>query len=300
MNKLSNMKPIIMDVIDKALKERLVLGNLVANKSAKIATEGKAIEIPRLEGFSMETYTGSMTHKELDGAKTTLNVDQQKYFSIKVDEVDEKQAIQGVTSAITEQGANEMAFVIEQTIAKEVAKAKKTVNASIASGNLLNGIRLAGAELSKANVPMTGRFLVVSPDVASQILAELPTISKGDNALAMAIQGYVGKYAGFDIYESNAVLGAEGTTHQCIASYRGSIAYASQIEKLRTIEDPTFFGELIQGLVSFGTVAIETEEGKTNRIVNLTVDVTNTAVVDTLSVLPMSEETTTTAKAKAK
>lgn len=77
--------------------------------------------------------------------------------------------------------------------------------------------------LSKKEVPMDDRILVVSPDV-SGFIATAKILSGTEDAAKAAIEGWQGRFAGFDIYESNLIQDG------CIYAFRAkSYNYVRQL-----------------------------------------------------------------------
>ena len=63
------------------------------------------------------------------------------------------------------------------------------------------GLRTA---LSKKDVPMNNRILVVSPDV-SAVIAQAGILAGTEVAADAAVEGWLGKFGGFSIFESNLI-----------------------------------------------------------------------------------------------
>lgn len=72
--------------------------------------------------------------------------------------------------------------------------------------NIAKHIMSLRTALSKKEVPMDNRILVVSPEV-SALIAMARILNGTDDASQAAIDGWLGKFAGFKVYESNLLTG---------------------------------------------------------------------------------------------
>lgn len=72
------------------------------------------------------------------------------------------------------------------------------------AANIYGKVVAARTELSKANVPTSGRWLIVSPDIYGEMLKDKDHfIKQGDMSQALVQEGYIGMMAGFAVKESN-------------------------------------------------------------------------------------------------
>lgn len=80
--------------------------------------------------------------------------------------------------------------------------------ATLTAATVYDSIVDARTQLSKANVPMQGRFLLVTPDLYALLLKDtahfIHATQLGDAVIA---SGAVGRIAGFDVYEDNTLTG---------------------------------------------------------------------------------------------
>lgn len=83
-----------------------------------------------------------------------------------------------------------------------------TANATLDETNIAKELMRLRTALSKKEVPMDGRILVVSPEI-SAIIAMAKILTGTDDASQAAIDGWLGKFAGFKIYESNLIDGSK-------------------------------------------------------------------------------------------
>ena len=93
--------------------------------------------------------------------------------------------------------------------------------------NLLMKLRTL---MSKKELPMSWRILVVSPEV-SGVLAQAHILAATESGVDAAVDGYIGKFAGFEIYESNLITGTK-----VYAFMKNSYNYVRQLYKAKVTE----------------------------------------------------------------
>ena len=96
--------------------------------------------------------------------------------------------------------------------------------------NCANWIMQLRTKMSKKELPMKWRILVVSPDV-SGILAQAKILGGTESGVDAVVDGWIGKFAGFDIYESNLITGTN-----IYAFLEGSYNYVRQLFKAKVTE----------------------------------------------------------------
>jgi hypothetical protein len=78
------------------------------------------------------------------------------------------------------------------------------------------------------------------------------------DSVAAAINGYVGKAAGMNVFVSNNAPFVGGDDHAVIAGYPGAISYAEQIRKVEAYRPENAFSDAIKGLHLYGFKLIRT------------------------------------------
>lgn len=88
----------------------------------------------------------------------------------------------------------------------EVLQAEGTAFTPFPPGtSIYEKIITARAQLTKNQVPLTQRWLIVSPEVAGELLLDDRFIKQSDMSQAIVQTGVIGQVAGFTVYESNNV-----------------------------------------------------------------------------------------------
>ena len=96
--------------------------------------------------------------------------------------------------------------------------------------NCANIIMKLRTKMSQKELPMKWRILVVSPEV-SGVLAQAKILAGTESGVDGVVEGWIGKFAGFDIYESNLITGTK-----VYAFLEGAYNYVRQLYKAKVTE----------------------------------------------------------------
>lgn len=254
-----------------ALEKSHVATNLVnRNYEGVIANQGDTVHINSIGAITVKDYTKNTDIAAPDALTTTdqsLVIDQCKYFNFQVDDVDKVQAAGDLIDTAMGRAAYALADVSDafllKTIANGVASANKigakaTLTALTAS-NVYENIVKMRTLLDKANVPTTGRTLVVPPEVYALLLLDDRFAKSGsDSGQNALLNGMVGRVAGFDVFMSNnCVSGTDGdsgsTAYFVItAQVASATTYAEQIIKTEGYRMESRFADGVKGLHVYG------------------------------------------------
>ena len=102
------------------LDKELVYGNL-ANRDYEgdIKAAGNIVKINQIGDIAVRDYKQGedITFDDVDGAQTTLTIDQQKYFAFKVDDVDAAQANVNLIDGAMQRASYKMRDTVDRYIA---------------------------------------------------------------------------------------------------------------------------------------------------------------------------------------
>lgn len=256
-----------------ALRKALVYaGPGVVNRDYEgdIQAAGDTVRITSVSDPTIGTYNPNTTvvaPEELTDAQRTLTIDQAKYFAFFVDDVDQRQAKGNVIPEAMRRAAYKLADGVDQFVAGlytgvqsanvvgstgapvKVALSSDT-NSLAAYNSVLVPLRTV---LTRANVPMEGRFVVVSPEFHARLLLDGRFIKVNESGTSEGLRnGMVGRAAGFDILESNNVPNPTGNVHAIIAGTSMAISFAEQINKTEAYRPEQKFADAVKGLMLYG------------------------------------------------
>ena len=179
------------------LDKELVYGNL-ANRDYEgdIKAAGNVVKINQIGDIAVRDYKKGtdITFDDVDGAQTTLTIDQQKYFAFKVDDVDAAQANVNLIDGAMQRASYKMRDTVDQYIAGFHTKAgvtkglgDDTTPLSITSATKAyeSLVDLKGA-LDDENVPVDGRFVVVPSAFYGFMLKDSRFVAAGTARTRMA------------------------------------------------------------------------------------------------------------------
>ena len=254
-----------------ALEKSHVATNLVnRDYEGVIANQGDTVHINSIGAVTVKDYTrnSNITDPEiLTTADQTLEIDQAKYFNFQVDDVDKAQISGEIIDTAMGRSAYALADVSDafllKTIASGVASANKigakaTLTALTAS-NVYENIVKMRTLLDKANVPTTGRTIVVPPEVYALLLLDDRFAKSGsDSGQNALLNGQVGRVAGFTVFMSNNVKTGTGTDNghtpyfEITAQVETATTYAEQIIKTEGYRMESRFADGVKGLHVYG------------------------------------------------
>ena len=241
-----------------------VLTNLVnRDYEGEIRQYGDTVKITQIGDITIKDYvtnTDIDDPQELTTEQQLLVIDQQKYYSFQIDDVDAAQARADLADAAMQRAAYGLADVADRWLAEIMAAGADEGNqlGSDAAPVALTAetaytylVRLK-VILDKRNVPTSGRWVLVSPEYHGLLLQDDRFVGTGGTAAEAALgNGYIGSAAGFRVYLSNNLPGSLGA-QKVIASYDGATSYAEQILKTEAYRLEKRFADAVKGLHVYG------------------------------------------------
>lgn len=272
---VNNFKPTIWSAnLLSVLQKTLVFASpMITNRNyeGEIANYGDRVKINQIGDVDVNNYAAGtdIAYQTMADASQFLDVDQQKYFAINLDDVDAAQANVDLMVAYSQQAAYKIADTVDQSIAGLHSQAgvianlgttasPLTVTAADSTGGnvgILELFRRIGTALTKNNVPKPGRYIILSPDMVGRLFernVDIVGVSQQQEAVS---NGYVGRFGGFDIFESNNVadVGTVATPKQkIIAGTNAAITFAQQISKIEGVRRENQFADAVRGLYVYG------------------------------------------------
>ena len=258
-----------------ALRDRLVYGAapvINRNYEGDIARAGDTVHITSFADPAVRNYTknGSITWDLLTDSSQALIVDQSDYFAFKVDDIDKRQALPGFIEETSAGAAHNLAREVDTYVSGLMAAGTAagnqvgadTVTAGTSDAyNLLVEFRTL---LAKSNTPDAGRFVVVPPEFYGVLLQDDKFIRADAAGTTEGLRnGFVGRAAGFDIYESNTVPTdstlPDAPVFTILAGHSIATTFANQISSVEGVRLQDTFGDGVKGLSLYGGKVIRPE-----------------------------------------
>ena len=254
-----------------ALDKAHVATNLVNREyQGIIANQGDTVHINSIGAITVKDYTKNADIADPDALTTTeqtLVIDQCKYFNFQVDDVDNVQAAGDLIDTAMGRAAYSLADVADAYLLKTIAAGAASGNTvgaasapiALTAANVYENIVKLRTKLDKANVPNTGRTIVVPPEVYALLLMD-DRFAKSDAAAGQSalLNGEVGRVAGFTVYMSNNVHTGTGTDtgktayFEITAQVSTATTYAEQIIKTEAYRLEKRFADAVKGMHVYG------------------------------------------------
>lgn len=248
-----------------ALRDQLVYGQapvINRNYEGDIARAGDTVHITAFADPAVRAYTknGTITWDLLTDSTQALLIDQADYFAFKVDDIDKRQALPGFIEETTRGAAYNLAADTDTFISGlMVAGAGNDLGAKAVgavAGDAYDLLVDARTELVASNTPRDGRWAIVPPEFYAVLLKDQRFIDASASGSTDALRnGFVGRAAGFDIYESNTVPAPAGV-FDVVFGHGIATTFAEQIASTEAVRLQDTFGDGVKGLHLYGAKVI--------------------------------------------
>ena len=205
----------------KLYKEN-VFRNIASFREEAQLKDGQIVDRPYRANIVAENISRgtALTAQDLTATSDQLTVNKYMGVLMYVDAIDKIQNKWDAAKAWAEEAATRLSNKIDAACLYEATSADSTVDyndldstqtaglpAAITTSNVYKLFTVAGRKLTSANVPMSGRFAVISPEVHQTLLEYVggKESAFGDKT---SEAGSVGRYMGFDLFVSNNLTGS--------------------------------------------------------------------------------------------
>jgi hypothetical protein len=268
------------------------------NWEGDIKSMGDKVIINNIPSITINAYSvGTTLTYEVPAPSTIeLQVDKGYYFGVNVSDVLEYQAQPNLMDMFTTDAANQMKIKVDAECLQAVVTGCDAANVGAtagklsasynfgtdlaplaltggAAGNILQTITAMASALDEQNVPESDRFLILTPVERNMLMSSnLAQAQFMGDATSIVRNGKIGRIDRFDVYVSNLLpKGAAGQDyfggamasalkrHAMYAGHKSAWTFASQINKVESIPNPSDFGQLVRGLVVYGRKVVKPE-----------------------------------------
>lgn len=228
-----------------------------------VATRGNTVHIINATTPTIVDYANAgrtITAEALADTEVQLLIDQEKAFSVNVDDVDRVQAA-GEFNAWTEAAGRALAEDAEEYVLAQMLTGSSNANPT---GVVIDtpaeakaAIRAIRKAMTEAKVPSANRFVVVNPDFADLLLQDLSDVSSAGSSTELR-DGQILRLYGMDVLESPLLVPGEDRP-SAIGYHQDMVAFVNQIESLESLRNPTKFADIVRGLNVYGAKVIKSE-----------------------------------------
>ena len=256
----------LLDHLDKA---HVATAFVNRDYEGEIRRLGDTVHINTLADLTIGTYAANTDMNAPETLATTgqqLAIDQAKYFNFQIDDVDAAQAAGPLMDEAMQRAAYGIADVVDAFIFKTIHDAVVSNN-KIGSATTPTTIATPSAAyenlvklrtiMAKNNVPTSTWQAAVCPDFMALLLQDDRFVKAGTDAGEARLQnGFVGRAAGFDIYESNNVYSTQ-TYGTVIAAPAFATTFAEQIIETEAYRLEKRFADGVKGLDVYGAKVVQ-------------------------------------------
>ena len=260
-----------------------VLGEITNNDwEGEIKGHGDKVNIRTVPTITIRDYTKglNLTSEVPISTPITLTIDNGKYFSVVIDDVDEAQADVKLMDMFTNDAAQQMKIGIDSLVLSGIKLAGAAANQGATGGALSANINLGtdaaprafskttaldmildmGLALDEQNVPEDGRWIIL-PAWAGAIIkgSELRQAYLTGDDTSVLRNGKIGMIDRFTVYLSNNLPKTADLDSYIMAGTRDAVSFASQITNVETLRSTTTFGNIMRGLNVFGYKVVKPE-----------------------------------------
>lgn len=255
------------------------------NYEGEIRNQGDKVIIRTTPTLEINDYSIGQTlvNQRPEAPVVELNIDKGFYWSTIIDDVVEKQQDIDQMNLWAQDAAEQLKIKLDSrvlgSIVPDVAAANKGATAgrisgnidlgatgapeAVTSSNILEYILKMGQVLDEQNVPETGRFLVLPFWATTRLkLSDIKDASLTNDGSSPLRNGRVGMIDRFTVYNSNLLPtytdGSDKTTH-FLAGTKDGLTFATQLTKTESLRAESTFGNIMRGLMVYGTKVIKPE-----------------------------------------
>ena len=256
------------------LKKELVFGSLTNSQYIGQVKYGQTLKIFSVSDVRITDYTplnGFGTNWEPDRAyakeAATLTIDNAKAFQFFIEDLEDRAVLVDLMSSIMSETTYALRDTVDQYIAG-LFEANATPYATDAGGATEEAVTLTSVKdfyellvdvdtlMNKNNVPQSGRWIVVPPELRALLLKDDRFIANASSSQAYMslINGEVGQAAGFTVKMSNNVPQPTGLSGSLrfYAGTNDALAFAYDVEKIETYRPENRFADAVKGLFVYG------------------------------------------------
>lgn len=234
------------------------------NWEGEITGAGSSVQIRQRPDVSVtpSAIDGKVQWSDLVDASQSLSIDYSFDAAVKIANIDARNFDINLHPEIVDEISQRLRLVVESTIlgSAYLSAGSDIDHAAYTSwntdGSAIKTLAKAQSLLARANAPVSGRFFVMSPEMAQALLISTALQADASGLSEGAIQrGFVKNLFGFDIYQSNLIpgTGTAADPYQCIAGHTEAITLATkftQFDMFPQLEQ--YYGAGVRAQNAFG------------------------------------------------
>lgn len=284
-------------VMAKLRAELMLKDGVVFNNDYEGDPKAGAVKIPKRDtevAVSDYDKANGITGTTGATAYETMLIDKDKAVNEIIDGYDADAVPDDLVADRLDSGAYALALQIDKDGGTALLSAATATNvAQLTKDNIYSYIVGLRKDMNKANIPSSGRYLLITPDCAELVLNSPQFISASSLGDSVKQSGAVGRIAGFDVYEWNdttanlmAIAGHPKFATRCtewqkpvhLQSLEGSGKFigASAVQGRMVYGHKVLRSAAIRAMYSPGSLVMSASQGATSGTIKITVTAGNT------------------------
>lgn len=251
---------IVGKAVLESLQKNLVYGQMFNENYMGDVAPGNAVKIVSPGSVTIGTYSEytDMDEEAVTDSSATMSIDQQNYFNLVIDDVDNAMKRPDIMAAYAREAVYQMNDTVDGylggllsaggTIISDLGD--DTTPLEINSANAASTLQLIARKMDDAKVPRAGRVVVLPPWYVEDLVAA--NLSNLTNNNEVAASAYVGQYAGFNILMSHNVPNTASAKYKIVASSNIAATKAMAVRKTEQLRHPSQFADILRGLAVYG------------------------------------------------
>ena len=245
---VTNFIPTIWEARLMAKFHERSVAELITTAPTKI--EGNKIVFNKVSDVALKDYEGTVSFDDLQTSKVELNMDIEKYWAFKVDDVDAVQAAGNLIDPHVQEAGYGLQEATDKLVLDEALKTANTVTAE----KIYDVIVKANTQLNKNKVPKSERFAVIN----SEALEDLNLDARFTSNYTILENGII---EGADINGTKLVFSEELNNGACavVVLHKSAIGFGKQLEKTEAMRLESSFADGVRGLQVCGKQTLRGE-----------------------------------------
>lgn len=258
------------------LDNNMVYGNVINRDYQADLAYGNIVNVDKMGAVTIGDYTKNTdmdAAETLESTQTVLTVNQQKYWNLQIDSIEEAQTRPSLMNEAMARSAYAMANVVDTHLSSFHASATVSQGTPAApvvpDADTIYGIMTTAArDLDAANVPTNGRYLVMDAGgvkllrdsgefLVATAMGDVLRTTGGVGGSAPMPNGYVGMAGGFAIWMSNNTPSDTSATSIWQAGHPMGISMVESVNQIIGYTSELRFNDAVKGLYVYGAQAMQ-------------------------------------------
>lgn len=244
--------------------------------SGELAAGGKSLQLTEItSGVTVRDYARNKNINDpeiMSDGKETLDLDQEKYFNIAVDDLDRVQARPDLLNHFALQAARSIAKVADEFmkgiwVPGDLDASRKTTTPKLElTANdaklqaFITAINTMVEKCDEEDWPEEGRWMVLGRRSAwgiREYLIRRGVIGTGAANNEALVNAAIGNFFGMEtvVDKNQAVAAADGALHLTVGHSSG-VYYAGQVAKVEPYRPEKRFADAVKGLYNYGAIKV--------------------------------------------